>query len=142
MLQLVSAPDYRTMALLSDYWPAGLPELGQRHSIRRSSRTILRDYGPEDAASSRRRAVGTAGPFQGLRADREQLTPQTTPQGPQYLQGTTCQMDPPDGYARVHLGKRTTQPLDLPGAGQRVSQMLWILGQASTRRSTDRARAG
>ncbi len=30
--------------------------------VRRSRRTVLRDYGPEEAASSRRRAVGTTGP--------------------------------------------------------------------------------
>ena len=67
----------------------GLLEQGQRRSIRQSRRTVLRDYGPEEAASSRRRAVGTAGPFQGLRADLEQRTPPTIPPGPQYLQGTT-----------------------------------------------------
>ncbi len=44
-----------------------------------------RDYWPEEAAESLRRAVGTAGPFQGLRADREQRTPPSTPPGPQYL---------------------------------------------------------
>ncbi len=44
-----------------------------------------RDYGPEEAAGSRRRAVGTAEPFQGLRADQEQWTPLSTPQGQQYL---------------------------------------------------------
>jgi hypothetical protein len=34
-------------------------------------------------------APGTAGPFQGLRADRDQRTPPTIQPGPQYLQGTT-----------------------------------------------------
>ncbi len=59
----------------------GLLEHGQRRSIRRGRRTVLRDYGQEEAASSRRRAVGTAGPFQGPRADREQRTPPLTPPG-------------------------------------------------------------
>ncbi len=67
-----------------DYGPAELLEQGQRRSIRRSRRTVLRDYGPREAASSRRRAVGTTGPFQGPRADREQRTPLSTLQGPQY----------------------------------------------------------
>ncbi len=89
ILQLVSEPDVRTKALPSDYGPAGLPEQGQHRRIHRSRRIILRDYGQKEAASSRRRAVGTAGPFQGLRADREQQTPPTTPLGQQYLQGTT-----------------------------------------------------
>ncbi len=60
------------------YGLAGLLEQGQHRSISWSSRTVLRDYGLEEAASSRRRAVGTAGPFQGLRADLEQRTPPTT----------------------------------------------------------------
>jgi hypothetical protein len=80
---------YRTKALPSDYGPAGLLEQGQRRSIRRSRRTVLRDYGPKEAASSRRRAVGTTGPFQGPRADGEQRTPPSTPPGPQYPSGTT-----------------------------------------------------
>jgi hypothetical protein len=50
--------------------------------------------------------------------------------------------DPPDGYAGVNRGKRTTRPRDLPGAGRRVSPMLGFWAKASTRRSTDRARAG
>ncbi len=116
----------------------GLLEQGQRRRIRRSSSTVLRECGPEEAASSRRRAVGNAGPFLGLRADREQRTPPT----PQYLQGTTGQTDLLDGYAGVHRGKRTLRPRDLLGAGLRISLMLGFLGQASTRRSTDRARAG
>ncbi len=68
--------------------------------------------------------------------------PPRTPPVPQYLLGTTGRTDLPNGYARVHRGTRTTRPRDLPGAGQRVSPMLGILGQASTCRSTDRARAG
>ncbi len=40
---------------------------------------------PELAAGSHRCVVGTAGPFQGLRADREQRKPPSTPQGPQFL---------------------------------------------------------
>ena len=59
ILQLVSASDDRTKTLLSDYGPARLLEQRQRSRIRRSSRIVLRDYGPEEAASSRRRAVGT-----------------------------------------------------------------------------------
>ncbi len=71
MLQLVSHPTtgprhFRVTS--TDYGPDGLLEQGQRHSIRRSRRTVLRDYGPKEAASSRRRAVGTTGTFQGLRA--------------------------------------------------------------------------
>ncbi len=62
-------------------------------------------------------------------------------QAPQYLTGTTGRTDPPVGYAGVHRGKRTTRPRCLPGAGQRVSPIIWILSQASTRQSTDRARA-
>ncbi len=106
---------------------AGLLEQGQRSSIRQSSRTALLDYRLKEAASSLRRAVGTAGPFQGLRADREQQTPPTTPPGLQYLQGTVGRTDLPDGYAEVHCCKRTTQPHDLLGAGRRVSPMLGIL---------------
>ncbi len=74
ILQLVSTPDDWTKAISSDYGPAGLPEQGRCHYISRSCRIVLRDYGPEEAASSRRRAVCNAGPFQGLRADREQRT--------------------------------------------------------------------
>ncbi len=85
ILQLVSASYNRTKALPSDYGPAGLLEQGQRRSIRRSSRTVLLDYGLEEAASSRRRAVGTTGPFQGPRADPEQRTPPSIPPGLQYL---------------------------------------------------------
>jgi hypothetical protein len=77
--------------------------------------------------------------FQELRADLEQRTPPTIPPGPQYLQGTTGGTDLPDGYAGVHRGKRTTRPRDLPGAGRRISPMFEILGQVSTRQSTDRA---
>jgi hypothetical protein len=142
ILQLVSASHDRTRALISDYGQAGLLEQGQCSRIRRSRRIVLRDYGQEEAASSRRLAVGTAGPFQGLRADREQRTQPTTPPGPQYLQRTTGRTDPPDGYAGVHRGKRTTLPRDLPGVGLRVSPMLEFWAKASTRQSTDRARAG
>jgi hypothetical protein len=131
LLQLVSVSDDRTKALPSDYGPAGLLEQGQRRRIRRSRRTALRDYGQEEAASSRRRAVGTTGPFQGPRADREQRTPLSIPPGPQYLSrnygpGRIRR----DGYAGVHRGKRTTRPRDLTGAGRRVSPMLGILGQS------------
>ncbi len=65
ILQLVTAYDDRTKALLSDYGPAGLLEQGQRRCILRSRRIVLRDYGPEEAARSSCRAVGTPGPFRG-----------------------------------------------------------------------------
>ncbi len=90
--QLVSASYNRTKALPSDYGPAWLLEQGQRRRIRWSRRTVLRDYRPKtvlrdyrpkEAASSRRRDVGTTGPFQGPRADREQRTPPSNPPGPQ-----------------------------------------------------------
>ncbi len=126
ILQLVSASDDWTKALLSDYGQAGCWSKG----IRRSSRTVLWDYGQEEAASSRHRAVGTAGPFQGPLADLEQRTAPLTPLGPQYRQGTTGRTDMLNGFAGVHRGKRTTRPRDLPGAGQRVSMMLGILGQS------------
>ncbi len=77
---------YRAKALPSDYGPAGLLEQGQRRRIRRSRRTVPRDYWQKEAASSRRRAVSTTRPFQGPRADREQRTPPSTPPG---QQGTT-----------------------------------------------------
>ena len=77
---------YRTKALPSDYGPAGLLEQGQRRRIRRSRRTVLRDYGPKEAASSRRRALGTKGPFQGPRVDREQ---RQLRRGRSTIQGTT-----------------------------------------------------
>ena len=42
---------YRAKALPKrDYGPDGLLEQGQRSSIRRSSRIVLRDYWPEEAA--------------------------------------------------------------------------------------------
>ena len=85
ILQLVSHPTTGPRHFPSDYGPDGLLEQGQRRRIRRSRRTVLRDYGPQEAAGSRRRAVGTTGPFQGPRADREQRTPPSTPPGPQYL---------------------------------------------------------
>ncbi len=75
ILQRVSASDDRTKALISDYGPAGLLEQWQRRRTRRSRRTVLRDYWPKEAARSRRQAVGTTGPFQGPRANREQRTP-------------------------------------------------------------------
>ncbi len=86
----------------------GLLEQGQRRRIHRGSRTVLLDYRPEEAASSCRRAVGTAGPFQGLLADREQRTPPMTPLGTQYLQGTTGRTDLPEGDAQE--GETEPQP--------------------------------
>jgi hypothetical protein len=88
ILQLVLHPTAGPRHFPSDYGPAGLLEQGQRRRIRRSRRTVLRDYGPKEAASSRRRAVGTTGPFKGPLADREQRTPPSTPPGPQYPSGT------------------------------------------------------
>ncbi len=144
ILQLVSASDDQTKALPSDYGPAagGLLEQGQRRRIRRSRRTVLRDYGQEEAANSRRRAVGTTGPFQGPRTDREQRTPPSTPPGPQYL----SRNHGPDGSARW-LCRSAQQQED--GTNTRPS---WSgptsksdareLAKASTRRSTDGARAG
>jgi hypothetical protein len=84
-----------------------LLEQGQRSRIRWSSRTVLRDYGPKEAASSRRRAVGTAGPFQGPRADREQRTPPSNPPGQRTIQGTTGR----DGSAG-RLFRSTPQQVD------------------------------
>ncbi len=49
-----------------------------------SLRTVLQDYGPEEAESSRSQAVGTTGSFQGPLADLEQRKPPSTPPGPQY----------------------------------------------------------
>ncbi len=66
----------------------GLLEHGQRRSIRRGRRTVYGTTGRTEqrrCSGRRRRAVGTAGPFEGLRADREQRTPPSTPPGPQYL---------------------------------------------------------
>jgi hypothetical protein len=132
ILQLVSAPDVRTRVLQSDYGPAGLPEQGQRRRIRRSRRIVLRDYGQEEAASSRRRAVGTAGPFQGLRADQAGSSGRRRRlrRGRSTFRGTTGRTDPPDGYAGGHRGKRTTRPRDLSGAGRRVSPMHGTRSQA------------
>jgi hypothetical protein len=55
----------------------------------------LRDYWAEGAAGCRRRAVGTAGPFQGLLANREQWTPL----GQQYLSRNYG----PDGSRRMAM---------------------------------------
>ncbi len=136
---------YRTKALPSDYGPAGLLEQGQRRRIRRSRRTVLWDYGPKEAASSRRRAVGTTGPSQGPRADREQRTPPSTLPGPQYLSGnygpgwirrTAIMMPEYTAASGRHdhatFRERTDESVRCSG--------FWA--NASTRRSTDRARAG
>ena len=143
ILQLVSASYNRTKVLQSDYGPAGLLEQGQRRRIRRSRRTVLRDYGPQEAASSCRRAVGTTGTFQGLRADREQRTPPTTPPGPQYLQGTTG-LDGSAGWlcwsALRQADDTTTRSSGSGPTSQSDAREFWA--KASTRRSTDRARAG
>jgi hypothetical protein len=85
ILRLVSASYDRTKALISDYGPAGAAEAWATPPHPPGPQDRSRDYGPEEAAGSHRRAVGTAGPFQGLRADRGQRTPPSTPPGPQYL---------------------------------------------------------
>ncbi len=69
---------------------------------------LSKDYGPTGSSGRHRRLRRGRSTCKGLRA------------------GT----DPPDGYAGVHRGKRTTRPCDLPGAGRRVSPMLGILGQS------------
>ncbi len=126
ILQIVSAPDVRTKALPTDYGPAGLPEQGQRRRIRQSRRIfnettgrrkqrvaaaelsvpqdLSKDYGPTGSSERRSRLCRGRSTCKELRA------------------GT----DPPDGYAGVHSGKRTTLPRELPGAGRRVSPMLGI----------------
>ncbi len=115
-------------ALLSNFGPAGAAGARATPPHPPGPQDRLREYGPDGAAGSRRRAVGTAGPSQGLRADREQRTPPSTPPGPQYFRGTTGRTDPPDDCAGlgVHRGKRPNRPRDLPGAGRRVSPMLGI----------------
>ena len=87
-------------AVISDYGPAGAAGAWATPPHPLGPQDRLRDYGPEEAAGRRRRAVGTARHFQGLQAYREQRTPPSTLQGPQYLSGTTGRTDPPDGYAR------------------------------------------
>ncbi len=104
----------------------GLLKHGQRRRIRRGRRTVhgttgrrkqreataelsvlqdlSKDYGPTGGSGRRRR----------LRRGRSTC------------QGATGRTDPPDGYAGVHRGKRTTRLRDLPGAGRRVSPMLGI----------------
>ncbi len=70
--------------------PLGLLKHGLSHWQRRRIRLGRRTaYGTRAGRSSgrRRRAVSIAGPFQRLRADREQLTPLSTQQGPQDLSG-------------------------------------------------------
>ena len=106
---------YRTKALPSANGPAGLLEQGQRRRIRRSRRTVLRDYGPEEAARSRRRAVGTTGPFQGPPADREQRTPPSIPPGPQY---------PPKNYWPGRI-RRTAMQEYTAASGQHNHATFW-----------------
>jgi hypothetical protein len=134
---------YRAKALPGDYGPAGLLEHGQRSRIRRSRRTVLRDYGPEEAASSLRRAVGTTGPFQGPRANREQRTPPSTPQGPQYLPRDYG----PGSIRRTAMKEYTTASgrHDHATFRERADGSVRCSGfwaKASTRRSTNKARAG
>ncbi len=142
IIQLVSTSDDSTKALLSDDGQAGLLEQGQRNSICRSSRIVLRDYRQEEAASSRRRAVNSPGPFQGPLVDWEQRTPPTTPPGPQYLQGTTGR-DGPAGWlcqsAPLQADDTTLRPF---WSWLKSQSCALDLSQASTRPSTDRARAG
>ncbi len=133
---------YRTKALISDYGPAGAagaratpphppgPQYRYGTTGRRKQRVAVaelsvpqdlsKDYGPTGNSGHRRRLRRGRRTCKGLRA------------------GRIRRMAMPG----VHRGKRTNRPRDLPGAGRRVSPMLGILGQASTRRSTDRARAG
>ncbi len=144
ILQLVSHPTTTgPRHFPSDNGPDGLLEQGQRRRIRRSSRTVLRDYWPKKAASSSRRAVGTAGPFQGPRADWEQRTPPSTPPGPQYHS-----RDYGPGWIR-----QTAMPEYTAASGRHDHATFWeradesvrcsgFWSKASTRRLTDRARAG
>ncbi len=144
ILQIVSASYNRTKALQSDYGPAGLLEQGQRprqHPLEPQDR--LRDYGQEEAASSSHRAVGTTGPVQGPRADREHWTPPSIPPGPQYL---------PKSYGPGRI--RWMAMLEYTAASgrqehatfrERANESVRCSGfcaKASTRRSTDRALAG
>ena len=109
---------YRTKALPSDYGPTGLLEQGQRLRIRQSRRSVLRDYRPKEAASSRSRAVCTTGPVQGPQADREQRTQQSTFLCSSTLQGTTGR----DGSAGLLCRSTLQQEDDMttrpPGSGQ------------------------
>ncbi len=96
-------------------------------------------------------SAGAAGPFYGTAGRRKQQVAAAELSVPQDLskdykptgssgrrprlrwgrstyKGLRAGTDPPDGYARVHCGKRTTQPRDLPGAGRRVSPMLGSFG--------------
>ena len=144
ILQLVSHSTTGPRHFSSDYGPDGLLGQGQRPRIRRSRRSVLRDYGPQEAASSRRRAVGTTGPFQGPQADREQRAPPSTPPGPQY----PLSRDYGPGWIR-----RTAMPEYTAASGRHDHATFWeradesvrcsgFWAKASTRRSTDRARAG
>jgi hypothetical protein len=74
----------RTQALISDYGQAGAAGAWATPQHPPGQQDRLRDYRLDRAAGSRRQAVGTAEPFQGLLADREQRTPPSTPTGPQY----------------------------------------------------------
>ncbi len=84
ILQLVSAFYDRTQALISGYGPAGAAGAWATLQHPPGPQDRSRDYRLEEAAGSLRRAVGIAGPFQGLLAIRER-TPPSTPPGPQYL---------------------------------------------------------
>ncbi len=80
------------------------------------------DFGPEEAAGSRRRAVGTTGSFQGLRADKEQRTQPSTPQGPQYLSRNYG----PDGSAGLLCQSTPLKADDLTSSGS------WPTRQSNT----------
>ncbi len=148
ILLLVSAFFDRTKALISDYGPAGAAGTWATPPHPPGPQDRLWVYGPEEAAGSRRRpscryrrtfprttvrpgaadaAVDSAGA----------AVPSARNYGPDGSVGWLCRSTP-----LLHRGKRTTRQRDLPGAGRCVCPMLWILSQASTRLSTDRARAG
>ncbi len=103
ILQLISHPTTGPRHFPSDYGPYGLLEQGQRRCISRSHRTVLRDYWPKEAASSRRRAVGTTGHFQGPWAELWRAV--GTHYGPTWIYGPTAM--PSEGRHSRHSGAST-----------------------------------
>ncbi len=142
ILQLVSASDDRTKALPSDYGPAGLLEQGQCRRIRRSRRTVLRDYGPEEAASHRPscryhrtfpRNTGRPGA-----ADAAVDSAGAAVPSEELRAGRICRMAMPEYTAASGRHDHAT-------FRERADESVRCSGfwaKASTRRSTDRARAG